>query len=78
MNSSGYQAKTACGNLQLCAGLEASTEGATHEVRNRQMDRLVQSRRGEESEESGDNTKIEEEEWVELRVKIHEIEEEEV
>ena len=42
------------------------------------MDRLVQSRRGEESEESGDNTKIEEEEWVELRVKIHEIEEEEV
>ena len=78
MKSSGYQAKTACGNLQLCAGLEASTEGATHEVGNRQMDRLVQSRRGEESEESGDNTKIEEEEWVELRVKIHEIEEEEV
>ena len=26
------QAKTACGNLQLCAGLEASIEGVTHAV----------------------------------------------
>ena len=26
------QTKTACGNLQLCAGLEAGIEGATHAV----------------------------------------------
>ena len=30
MRAAGDQAKTACGNLQLCAGLEAGTEGATH------------------------------------------------
>ena len=30
MRSVGEQAKTACGNLQLCAGLEAGIEGATH------------------------------------------------
>ena len=32
MREAGYQAKTVCGNLQLCAGLEASIEGATHAV----------------------------------------------
>ena len=32
IRASGYQAKTACGNLQLCAGLEAVIEGATHAV----------------------------------------------
>ena len=30
MREMGDQAKTACGSLQLCAGLEASIEGATH------------------------------------------------
>ena len=29
MRAAGDQAKTACGNLQLCAGLEAGIEGAT-------------------------------------------------
>ena len=32
MKEDGDQAKTACGNLQLCAGLEADTKGATHAV----------------------------------------------
>ena len=31
MRSDRDQAKTACGNLQLCAGLEAGIEGATTE-----------------------------------------------
>ena len=30
MRAVGDQANTACGNLQLCAGLEAGIEGATH------------------------------------------------
>ena len=33
MRAAGYQAKIVCGNLQLCAGLEAVIEGATHDVR---------------------------------------------
>ena len=32
MRAAGDQAKTACGNLQLCAGLEAGIERATHAV----------------------------------------------
>ena len=32
MRAAGDQAKTACGNYQLCAGLEAGIEGATHAV----------------------------------------------
>ena len=31
------QAKKACGNLQLCAGLEAGIEGATHAVGQRRL-----------------------------------------
>ena len=30
--AAGDHAKMACGNLQLCAGLEAGIEGATHDV----------------------------------------------
>ena len=30
MRAAGDQSKTACGNLQLCAGLKAGIEGATH------------------------------------------------
>ena len=32
MRAAGDQAKTACGNLQLCAGLKAGIEGAAHAV----------------------------------------------
>ena len=32
MREAGDQAKTACGNLQLCAGLEAGIEGSTYAV----------------------------------------------
>ena len=33
LRSCGSQAKEACGNLQLCGGLEAGIEGAAHAVR---------------------------------------------
>ena len=36
MRAAGDQAKTACGNLKLFAGLEAGIEGATHAVGQRQ------------------------------------------
>ena len=49
VRESGDQAKTACGNLQLCAGLEAGTEGATHAVGQRRLGR-VRERRLEEEE----------------------------
>ena len=32
MREAGDQAKTACGNLQLCEGLDSGIEGATHAV----------------------------------------------
>ena len=35
----GLQAKTMCGNLQLCTGLEAGIEGATHAVGQRRLER---------------------------------------
>ena len=40
MREAGDQAKTTCGNLQLCAGLKAGIEGATHAVRQRQIKRV--------------------------------------
>ena len=40
MRAAGEQAKTACGNLQLCAGLEAGIEGATHAVSQRRGERV--------------------------------------
>ena len=38
MREAGDQAKTACGNLQLCAGLKAGIEGEKHAVENRQIE----------------------------------------
>ena len=53
MRAAGGQAKTACGNLQLCAGLGAGIEGDTHDVVQRRLDRLKGRRREEdEAEES--------------------------
>ena len=48
MRAAGDQAKTACENLQLWAGLEASIEGATHVVRQRRLERAGQRRSSEE------------------------------
>ena len=60
MRAAGEQAKTACRNLQLCAGLEAGIEGATHAIGQKRVD-MVRDRKGEEesvaeevTEESGD------------------------
>ena len=40
MREAGYQANTECGNIQLCAGLEAGIEGATRAVRMWRMERV--------------------------------------
>ena len=50
MRAAGDQAKTACGNLKQCAGLEAGIEGATHAVVQRRLER-VRERREETEEE---------------------------
>ena len=39
MRDAGEQVKTACGNIQLCAGLAAGIEGATHTVGQRRLER---------------------------------------
>ena len=40
MRAAGDQAKTACGNLQMCAGLEAGIERATYAVGQRRLERV--------------------------------------
>ena len=50
MRAAREQAKTACGNLQLCVGLEDGIEGETHAVGQRRVER-VRARRVEEEEE---------------------------
>ena len=52
MRASGDQAKTACGNLHLCAGLEAGIGGGTHAVGQSRLERLRARRRAEEAEAS--------------------------
>ena len=52
MRAVGEQAKTACGNLQLCAGLGAGIEVSTHSVGQRRLERT--RRRRQEEEEAGD------------------------
>ena len=53
MRADGYQAKTACGNLQLCAGLEAVIEGATYAVKQRRLKRTrVRRQEGEDTVDS--------------------------
>ena len=59
MRAAGDQAKTACGNLQLCAGLEASIEGATHAVGQHRLTRVMERR--EEAEEAEGSVEEEEE-----------------
>ena len=50
MRAAGDQEKTVCGNIQLCAGLEAGIEGAAHSVRQRRLDRLRARQRVAEEE----------------------------
>ena len=50
MRAVGEEAKTACGNIQLSAGLKAGIEGATHAVGKRRVER-VRARRVEEEGE---------------------------
>ena len=40
MRAAGDQVKIVCGNLQLCAGVEAGIEGATHAVVQRRLERV--------------------------------------
>ena len=40
IREAGDQVKTVCGNLQLCAGLEANIEGATHAEGQRRLERV--------------------------------------
>ena len=51
MRADGDQAKTACGNLQLCAVLKDGIEGETHTVEQRRLER-VKMRRSEEEDGS--------------------------
>ena len=41
MKAAGEQAKMACRNLQLYAGLEAGIEGATHDIGQRRVERVL-------------------------------------
>ena len=59
MAAAGDQSKTACGNLQLCAGLEASIEGAKHAVGQRQLKRALGRRC---KEEEANDSAVEEDE----------------
>ena len=58
MRAAGDQAKRACGNLQIRAGIEAGIEGATHTVGQRRFARVGETR--EEAEEAED-AEVEEE-----------------
>ena len=51
MRAAGDQAKIACGNLKLCAGLKAGIEGATYVVGQRRLERVRGTRCKEEETE---------------------------
>ena len=59
MREAGEQEKTTCGKLQLCAGLEAGIEGATHALGKCRLER-VRARREETEEEAAAEAEEEE------------------
>ena len=64
MRAAGDQAKTVCGNLHLCAGLEAGIEGVTHAMGQRRVEIVLAWRVEKEGEddvaEEGQEEDIEE------------------
>ena len=60
MRAAGDQAKTACGNLQMCAGLQNGIEGATHAVGQRRLARVRAKREATEEEEAAESEEEEE------------------
>ena len=62
MRAAGDQLKTTCGNLQMCAGLKAGLEGATHAVRQRRFERTRMRRSVEDAgyveEEEGETVSV--------------------
>ena len=54
MRAAEDQAETACGNLQLCSGLDNSIEGATHAMGQRRLERSRQRRSEEEAMRTGE------------------------
>ena len=58
MRAVGEQAKTACGNLQMCIGLEAVIQGVTYAMGQRRLERTRV--RWKEGEEAGNANKEEE------------------
>ena len=48
MRAAGDQENRACGNLQLCPGLEAGIKGATHTVGQQRLERMRRIRSEEE------------------------------
>ena len=56
--AAGDQAKTACGSLQLCAGLEADIEGETYTVVQRRQERTIPVLEGGADEESTDENMV--------------------
>ena len=54
MRAAGDQAKTVCGNMQLCVGLEAGIEGETHTVRQRKVERAIRRQNEEETSIHGE------------------------
>ena len=61
MRAAGDQVKTACGNLQLCAGLEASIEGDRRGVGQRRLVRVRERREEAEEAEEAEETEEKEE-----------------
>ena len=73
MRADGDQAKTACGKLQLCAGLEAGIEGAKNAIGQRMIKR-IRARRSEEVAEYGASVEEEESRGMADRLNILTIE----